>query len=82
MRLLRAMRDRFLVAAANPNSIVFLVAASPHFTDRGTRHLPVPAQMLIVGALFPGIATVLDSVWPATAGTVRHWFTRSPRRLA
>ena len=38
VRLLRAVRDRFLVGAANPNSIVFF-AAVPHFTDRATRHL-------------------------------------------
>jgi len=38
--------------------------------------------MLIIGALFPAIALVLDSVWAAVAGTARQWFTRSPRRLA
>ncbi len=38
--------------------------------------------MVIVGTLFPLIALVLDSVWAATAGTVRQWFTRSLRRLA
>jgi threonine/homoserine/homoserine lactone efflux protein len=38
--------------------------------------------MLILGALFPAIALVLDSAWAAVAGTARQWFARSPRRLA
>jgi threonine/homoserine/homoserine lactone efflux protein len=38
--------------------------------------------MIILGALFPAIALVLDSAWAALAGTARQWFVRSPRRLA
>jgi len=82
VRPLRALRDGFVVGATNPKSIVFFVVTLPEFTDRAPGHLPVQAQMLIVGRLFPVIALVLDSVWAATAGTVRHWFTRSQRRLA
>ena len=78
----RALRDGFLVGATNPKTIVFFVIALPEFTDRAAGYLPVPAQMLIVGALFPVIALVLDSAWAAAAGTVRQWFIRSPRRLA
>jgi threonine/homoserine/homoserine lactone efflux protein len=48
----------------------------------GPGSLPVPAQMIILGMLFPVIALVLDSVWAAAAGTARQWFARSPRRLA
>jgi threonine/homoserine/homoserine lactone efflux protein len=80
VRPLWAMRDGFIVGATNPKSIVFFVIALPQFTNRAAGH--VQAQMLIVGALFPVIALVLDSVWAAVAGTVRQWFTRSPRRLA
>ncbi|WP_300614327.1 LysE family translocator [Trebonia sp.] len=79
---LRAMRDGFIVGATNPKTIVFFVIALPEFTDRAAGHLSGQAQMLIVGALFPVIALVLDSVWAAAAGTVRQWFARSPRRLA
>ena len=81
VRPLRALRDGFVAGAANPKSTVFFVVTLPEFTDRAPGHLPVPAQMLIVGLLFPVIALVLDSVWAATAGTVRQRFTRSPRRL-
>ena len=78
----RAIRDGFMIGATNPKSIVFLVIALPEFTVRTTGHLPVQAQMLILGAMFPAIALVLDSVWAAAAGTARQWLTRSPRRLA
>ena len=78
----RAVRDGFAIGVTNPKSIVFFVVALPEFTDRAAGHLPVQSQMLIIGALFPAIALVLDSVWAAVAGTARQWFTRSPRRLA
>lgn len=82
VRPLRAVRDGFVVGATNPKSIVFFVVALPELTTTAPGHLPVPAQMLILGALFPAIALVLDSAWAAAAGTARQWLTASPRRLA
>ena len=82
VRPLRAVRDGFVVGAANPKTIVFFLVALPEFTSRAPGHLPVQAQMLILGALFPAIALVLDSVWATMAGTAQQWFGRSPRRLA
>jgi threonine/homoserine/homoserine lactone efflux protein len=79
---LRAVRDGFVVGVANPKSIVFFVAALPEFTSAAPGHLPVTAQMLILGALFPVIALVLDSLWATIADTARRWLVRSPRRLA
>ena len=79
---LRAIRDGFVVGAANPKTIVFFIVALPEFTSRAAGHLPVQAQMLVLGALFPVIALVLDSVWATMAGTARQWFASSPRRLA
>jgi threonine/homoserine/homoserine lactone efflux protein len=78
----RAVRDGFVVGVANPKSIVFFIAVLPEFTTAAAGHLPVQAQMLILGALFPVIALVLDSAWAALAGTARQWLVRSPRRLA
>jgi threonine/homoserine/homoserine lactone efflux protein len=78
----RAIRDGFVVGAANPKTIVFLLVGLPEFTTTTPGHLPVPAQMLILGALFPVIALVLDSAWAAIAGTGRQWLVGSPRRLA
>jgi threonine/homoserine/homoserine lactone efflux protein len=82
VRPLRAMRDGFMIGATNPKTIVFFVIVLPEFTGRAGGHLPLQAQMLILGLLFPAIALILDSVWAAAAGTARQWFTRSPRRLA
>lgn len=78
---LRAVRDGFVVGVANPKTIVFFVVALPDFTTSSPGHLPIPAQMLILGALFPVIALVLDSLWAVIAGTAREWFARSPRRM-
>jgi len=75
----RALRDGIVVGVANPKSIVFFVVALPQFTDPAAGHVPV--QMLLLGALFPVIAVVLDSVWALLAATARVWFSRSPRRL-
>jgi len=78
----RAIRDGFVVGAANPKTIVFFVIGLPELTTAAPGHLPVPMQMLILGSLFPAIALVLDSGWAAVAGTVRQWLVGSPRRLA
>ena len=75
----RAMRDGIVVGVANPKSIVFLVVALPQFTAPAAGNVSV--QMLVLGALFPVIALVLDSVWALLAATARTWFSRSPRRL-
>jgi threonine/homoserine/homoserine lactone efflux protein len=64
----RAMRDGFIVGVTNPKTMVFLVVALPEFTGRGAGYLPVPVQMLIVGALFPALALALDAAW-AIGGT-------------
>ena len=77
-----AVRDGFIVGVTNPKSIVIFVAVLPEFTDRSPGHLPVQAQMLILGGLFAAIALLLDSVWATAAGTARQWLARSPRRLA
>jgi threonine/homoserine/homoserine lactone efflux protein len=82
VRPFRAVRDGFVVGVTNPKSIVFFVVALPEFAQRSQGNLPVQAQMLILGAVFPLIALVMDSGWAAAAGTVRQWLARSPRRLA
>jgi threonine/homoserine/homoserine lactone efflux protein len=82
VRRWRAVRDGIVVGATNPKTIVFLTIALPEFTGRTAGTLPVQVQMLILGALFPAIAVVLDSLWAAAAGTARQWFAGSPRRLA
>jgi threonine/homoserine/homoserine lactone efflux protein len=71
----RALRDGVVVGFTNPKTIVFMVVALPGFTENS-------AQMLLLGALFPIMAVMCDSLWAFAAGTARMWFARSPRRLA
>jgi len=40
-----------------------------------------PLQMLVLGAVFIGIAAVSDAAWAVAAGSARTWLGRSPRRM-
>ncbi|TDV51982.1 threonine/homoserine/homoserine lactone efflux protein [Actinophytocola oryzae] len=75
----RALRDGFVVGVTNPKVIVFFVVALPQFTNPVAGN--VPMQMLVLAAVFPVIALVMDSMWALLASTARTWFSRSPRRL-
>jgi threonine/homoserine/homoserine lactone efflux protein len=75
----RILRDGIVVGVSNPKVIVFFAAVLPQFVNRPTGHIPV--QMLLLGAVFLGIAVVCDSTWALAAGTARAWLARSPRRL-
>jgi threonine/homoserine/homoserine lactone efflux protein len=77
---LRVVADGFFVGVTNPKTIVFFVAALPQFIDRGAGNLTT--QLLVLGAVFPCIALISDSIWAFAAGTARNWFARSPRRMA
>ncbi|HEY1642164.1 MAG TPA: LysE family translocator [Streptosporangiaceae bacterium] len=75
----RMLADGLTVGATNPKIAVFFVAVLPQFADRAAGH--VPLQLLLLGAIFVGIALVSDSGWALAAGTARGWLERSPRRL-
>ena len=75
----RIVADGFLVGVGNPKVVVFFAAVLPQFVDRAAGH--VPAQLLMLGALFAAIALVSDCGWALAAGSARAWFGRSPRRL-
>jgi threonine/homoserine/homoserine lactone efflux protein len=76
----RMLREGFIVGATNPKSIVFFVAVLPQFVDYQAGAIPL--QLATLGALFLLIALVSDSAWALAAGTARHWFAGSPRRIA
>jgi threonine/homoserine/homoserine lactone efflux protein len=76
---LRILRDGVLVGVTNPKVIVFFAAVLPQFVDRAAGH--VQLQMLLLGAIFIGIAVISDGTWALVAGTARTWLARSPRRL-
>ena len=75
----RVMADGFVVGIGNPKAIVFFAAVLPQFVDRQAGH--VPQQLLLLGAVFAGIALLSDSAWAMAAGSARAWLGRSPRRL-
>ena len=75
----RIVTDGFVVGLGNPKVIVFFAAVLPQFVDRAAGH--VTLQLLVLGALFAGIALISDSVWAVAAGSARAWLGRSPRRL-
>ncbi|WP_211881454.1 LysE family translocator [Pseudarthrobacter albicanus] len=76
----RILREGFIVGATNPKSVVFFVAVLPQFVDYSAGVIPL--QLGTLGAVFLLIALVSDSAWALAAGTARHWFARSPRRIA
>lgn len=75
----RIVADGFTVGVTNPKGIIFFTAVLPQFVDRQAGGAAV--QMLLLGAVFVGVALLSDSTWAMAAGTARSWFTRSPRRL-
>jgi threonine/homoserine/homoserine lactone efflux protein len=76
----RMVREGFLVGATNPKTIVFFVAVLPQFVDYAAGSIPL--QLALLGVIFLVIALVSDSIWALAAGTARHWFARSPKRIA
>ena len=79
-RVARLVVDGFMVGVGNPKIVVYFAAVLPQFVDRQAGH--VPEQLLLLGALFAGIALLSDSAWALVAGSARAWFGKSPRRLA
>jgi threonine/homoserine/homoserine lactone efflux protein len=76
----RLLREGFLVGATNPKSTVFFVAVLPQFVDYPAGSIPL--QLASLGAVFLVIALASDSIWALAAGTARHWFAHSPKRIS
>jgi threonine/homoserine/homoserine lactone efflux protein len=77
--VLRSMRDGFWVGALNPKAIVFYAAVLPQFIDRNRGQLT--AQLILLGAIFSGLAFISDGSWGLLAGTARAWLAKDPNRL-
>jgi len=56
----RIVVDGFTVGVTNPKVIVFFAAMLPQFVDRQAGNVPV--QIILLGAIFAGIALVSDSM--------------------
>lgn len=75
----RSFAEGLTVGATNPKTIVFLAAMLPQFVSRSAGS--IPPQIMLLGAIFAGIAMLSDSAWVLLAARLRSWFGRSPRRL-
>lgn len=75
----RTWWEGFVVGVTNPKTAVFFAAVLPQFVDRSAG--PATPQMLLLGAIFAGIALGSDIGYGVAAGAVRSWFARSARRL-
>jgi threonine/homoserine/homoserine lactone efflux protein len=75
----RSFGEGVVVGVSNPKTIVFFLAILPQFVSAPAGN--VPLQLLLLGALFVGIACVCDTGWVLIASAARGWFARSPRRL-
>jgi threonine/homoserine/homoserine lactone efflux protein len=80
MPVWRILLQGFFVGISNPKTIVFFIAVLPQFVDYSAGS--IPAQMLVLGAVFQVIAVVSDGAWALAAGTARDWFARSPKRIS
>jgi len=63
----RIFRDGFVVALFNPKTAIFFAAFLPQFMSPGT---PRVAQSIFLGALFVGIASITDTLYALTAGSI------------
>ena len=80
MPVWRILLQGFFVGISNPKTIVFFIAVLPQFVDYSAGS--IPAQMLVLGAVFQVLAVASDAAWALAAGTARDWFARSPKRIS
>lgn len=66
----------FLVSATNPKTLLFYAAFLPQFVDPAR---PLLAQLVLLGATFLGLATVLDGAYVLLAGRIGHLFRNGGR---
>ena len=69
-----------MVGISNPKTMVFLAALLPRYVDPAAGL--VPAQMILLGALFCAIAIVSDGTWAVLAARARRWLASDLRRLS
>ena len=75
----QSAKDGFIVGALNPKVWVFMAAILPQFVDREAGH--VTSQLILMGAIFAGLAFCSDTTWGIIAGTIRKWLATETKRL-
>jgi threonine/homoserine/homoserine lactone efflux protein len=74
--LRRIYSQGVIVNILNPKTALFFFAFLPQFADasRGS----VPAQMLLLGCIFTGLALLTDGTYAMLAGTAGNWLKSNP----
>jgi threonine/homoserine/homoserine lactone efflux protein len=70
------LRQAFLVAVLNPKTALFFLAFLPQFAD--PRAGSLPAQLLLLGALFIAVAVATDSAYALAAAGLGRFLGRHP----
>jgi threonine/homoserine/homoserine lactone efflux protein len=70
------LRQAFTVAVLNPKTALFFLAFLPQFAD--PRAGAVPAQVLLLGAIFVAVAVATDTLYALLAGGIGAWLGRHP----
>jgi threonine/homoserine/homoserine lactone efflux protein len=77
--LRRVFWQGIVVAVLNPKTALFFLAFFPQFIDPSRGH--VAGQILILGTLMVGMATISDSIWALTTGSLGRWLRGNLRYL-
>ena len=74
----RYVLQGFLVIWSNPKALFFFGAFIPQFVDPAR---PAAPQVLLLGAVFIGVGTSLDSAWAVLASRASEWLGPARARL-
>jgi threonine/homoserine/homoserine lactone efflux protein len=70
----------FLSNIFNPKSIIFFVSVVPRFVETEPGALAIPIQMIVLGSLYVGIATMIHATIVMTAAQLKPWLVDGRRR--
>ncbi|KAB2352394.1 LysE family translocator [Actinomadura rudentiformis] len=74
--LRRVFRDGVVVNVLNPKVALFFLAFLPQFVTSDAGTAGARAQMMLLGAVFFGLAFALDAGYAVAGGAARRWLSR------